>query len=91
MPTENKLYKALVSFEHDGLSYEAGTVYELSDELVSTLPEGNVEGFTPPEVPETSAPVEPEAELPAGEPTPKPEAEKPASAQTKAWVGNHKV
>ena len=69
-------YKALSAFEHDGLSYEAGKTYELSDEVIANLPLGLVEV------------VVQKQELPVPQPPqPKPEVKK----EKKSWVGNHTV
>lgn len=74
------IYKALVNFEAEGLTYEEGTLYEIADEVVAGLIERTVEKV---EEPKETASEEEKGDVP---PVSKPEA-KPATP----WVGNHKV
>lgn len=106
MNNEVKVYKVLVAFEHDGLSYAEGEKYEFATEVAAQLPEGSVVEFDPAsepapteETPAAEVPggVAPEGETPAAEipATPEGGAEAPvgeqATAPAEPWAGNHTV
>lgn len=72
-----KTYKALVDFNHENDAYVAGETYELSEEVVATLPEGTVEevvapgaGEATPEGTATAPADEVPADAPASEEAP---------------------
>lgn len=97
--TPIKVYKVLTAFEANGLSYAEGEKYELTEDVVATLPEGTVVEFDPASeaTPPADAPVPPADEAvvpPAGdaEVPPAPETPAPAPAEeAKPWGGNHTV
>lgn len=75
--TDN-VYVVKTAFEHEGLTYAQGEKYELTPEVVATLPEGSVEKYVPEPTPPAGEGANTAA--PATEATP-----------AKPWVGNHTV
>ena len=84
MTPEVKVYEVLLTFEVNGLTYQAGEKYELSTDVVATLPEGTVVEYVVP-------PVEPAATPEASTTAPVETTEAPAAQPAKPWVGGHVV
>lgn len=91
-----KIYEVKVTFEYEGLTYQAGEKYQLGDSVVATLPEGTVlEYIVVPDVPPVVDPVvEPSVSSTPETPTPAAEEDTQTPAPTTEatpWVGNHTV
>lgn len=85
------VYEVKMTFEHDGLTYQAGEKYQLPVDLAMSLPEGTLVPFYIAPVEDAATPAE-EAAAPVVEEQPAPVAEAPAAPQPATpWVGGHTV